>query len=137
MFGSNVLTTWVGERYAPAGLLLTILAVPALVSLPQSTSSSVLYGIGRHRGMVVLSLVAAMANLGLSVWWARSPALMEALFGHAISPGLVGVAMGTAVPLFVISGVINAWWVCRVLEYPLALYLWEGMSGRAWRASHS
>jgi O-antigen/teichoic acid export membrane protein len=127
IFGRNLLHTWVGERYAWASLLLTVLAVPTLVALPQATASSVLFGISRHRGVVVLSLSAAVANLGLSVWWARSPGLMRALFGDAVPAGLVGVAMGTAVPLFLISGIASAWYACAVLEEPFARYLWQGL----------
>lgn len=127
VFGPNLLQTWVGEKYAYAGLLLTILAVPTLVALPQATAASVLFGISRHKGIVVLAMVSALCNLGLSVWWARWPGPMQALFGEAVSPGLVGVAMGTAVPLLVISGFGTAWYACSVLEQPLAHYLWEGL----------
>lgn len=127
IFGPNLLTTWVGERYASASLLLTILVVPTFVALPQATAASVLYGISRHRGIVILSIVAAVANLALSILWARWPAPMEALFGRTLDPGLVGVAMGTAVPLFVVSGVATAWYACRALEMPLLRYLDLGM----------
>lgn len=127
VFGPNLLTTWVGERYASASLLLTILVVPTFIALPQATASSVLYGISRHRGIVVLSIVAAVANLGLSIVWARWPAPMEALFGRTLDPGLVGVAMGTAVPLLLISGFATAWYACRALDMPLLRYLDLGM----------
>ncbi|MEO7866111.1 MAG: oligosaccharide flippase family protein, partial [Candidatus Eisenbacteria bacterium] len=127
VFGSNLLQTWVGERYAYAGLLLTILAAPTMVALPQATASSVLFGISRHKGIVLIAMLSALCNLGLSVWWARWPEPMRALFGDAVPPGLVGVAMGTAVPLLVISGFVTAWYACSVLGQPLAQYLWEGL----------
>ena len=127
VFGSNLLSTWMGAKYAPASLLLTILAVPTLVALPQAVASSVLFGISRHRGVVILSLASALANLGLSVWWAKWPGPMRALFGSPLPPGLVGVAMGTAVPLFLVSGVATAWYSCRVLAQPFGRYLWDGL----------
>lgn len=127
VFGSNLLHTWVGQKYAGASLLVTILAVPTMVALPQATAASVLFGISRHKGIVVLAMIAALLNLGLSVWWARWPGPMERLFGDALSPGLVGVAMGTALPLLVVSGFLTAWWSCLVLKQPLAEYLWEGL----------
>jgi O-antigen/teichoic acid export membrane protein len=114
IFGPNLLTTWVGESYASAAILLTILAVPTFVALPQSAASSVLFGISRHRGVVVLSLLNALLNLGLSVLWARPF-------------GLVGVALGTAVPLALVGGVATGVFACRVLELSLARYLMEGM----------
>jgi O-antigen/teichoic acid export membrane protein len=127
VFGDNLLRTWVGAKYAPASLLLVLLAVPTMVALPQATASSVLYGISRHKGIVLLSIFAALVNLGLSVWWARSPGLMAAIFGNSIHPGLVGVAMGTAVPLLLVSGVATAVYACRVLGQPLGPYLWDGL----------
>ncbi len=127
VFGADLFTIWVGPGYASAALVLTILAVPTMVALPQATASSVLFGISRHKGVVVLSLLAAVVNLALSIWWARDPSLMRAVFGSAVDPGLVGVAMGTALPLFVFSGVATAVFACHALEQPLGDYLWRGL----------
>ncbi|HYM80230.1 MAG TPA: oligosaccharide flippase family protein [Candidatus Limnocylindria bacterium] len=114
VFGGNLIETWIGPAYASAATLLTILALPTFIALPQSTASSVLYGISRHRGAVVLSLAGALANLGLSIWWVRPF-------------GLTGVAMGTAVPLVLIGGVATGVFVCRVMGLSLRRYTWEGM----------
>lgn len=114
VFGANLLETWVGPRYAWAGTLLTVLTLPTLVSLPQSTASSVLYGISRHKGLVGLSLLNALVNLGLSLWWARPF-------------GIVGVAWGTALPLALIGGVATMVYACRALEMPIGRYLWHGL----------
>ncbi len=114
IFGSNLLETWVGARYRGAGLLLTILTVPTLVALPQSAAASLLYGISRHRGVVALSLLNALLNLGLSLLWVKPY-------------GTVGVAMGTAVPLGLVGGVATMVYACRALGMPLRRYLWEGM----------
>ena len=127
LFGPNLLTTWVGAKYATAGILLTVLAVPTMVALPQATASSLLFGVSRHKGVVLLSILSAVLNLGLSLWWAHSPGLMAFLFGTALSPGLVGVAMGTAVPLFVVSGVATMVYACHALAQPFWRYFWDGM----------
>lgn len=127
IFGADLFTVWVGASYAPAALLLTILALPTMIALPQATASSVLFGISRHKGVVILSLLSAVANLLLSLWWARDTRITSALFGTAVDPGLVGVAMGTAVPLLLISGIATAVYACRQLEQPLGDYLWRGL----------
>ncbi len=114
VFGSNFFTTWVGPGYPEAATLLTILAVPTMLSLPQSAASSMLYGVSRHRGVVALSLLNAALNLGLSLWWVKPL-------------GLVGVALGTAVPLGLVAGVATAVYAARALALPLRRYLWEGM----------
>jgi hypothetical protein len=90
VFGQSLLVTWVGPEYASASKLLVILAVPTFLSLPQSTASSVLYGISRHPGAVALSLINALLNLGLSL---------------AVNRTVDGRALGTAVPLVLRGGV--------------------------------
>jgi O-antigen/teichoic acid export membrane protein len=114
IFGQELLTTWVGPGYRTAGVLIVILAVPTLFSLPQSAASSMLYGISRHKVVVGLSLLNAVLNLGLSLLWVRP---------H----GLVGVALGTAVPLALIGGITLAIYAARAMGMPVRRYLWEGM----------
>jgi O-antigen/teichoic acid export membrane protein len=114
IFGGNFMTTWVGNKYAESARLLTILSVPTLLSLPQSATSSVLYGVSRHKGVVALSIANALVNLALSVWWVRSY-------------GLEGVAFGTAVPLALIGGVATLVYGCYALDLHLWRYLWQGM----------
>jgi O-antigen/teichoic acid export membrane protein len=114
IFGGGLLSTWVGEKYREAALLLTALAVPTLLSLPQSAASSMLYGISRHKGMVTLSLLNALLNLGLSLLWVKPW-------------GLLGVALGTAVPLALVGGVATAVYAARAMKLSVRRYLWEGM----------
>uniref|UniRef100_A0A832I1Q7 Polysaccharide biosynthesis protein C-terminal domain-containing protein n=1 Tax=Eiseniibacteriota bacterium TaxID=2212470 RepID=A0A832I1Q7_UNCEI len=114
VFGEAFLVTWVGEPYRTAFPVLAILTAPTFVALPQATAAALLFGVSRHKGVVALSLLNAALNLGLSVWWARP-------FGVA------GVAMGTAVPLALVSGVAMMVYACRALGMPLAAYLRDGM----------
>jgi O-antigen/teichoic acid export membrane protein len=114
VFGRGFLVTWVGPQYASASSLLAILAVPTLISLPQSAASALLFGVSRHKGVVTLSMLNALLNLGLSIWWVKPF-------------GLTGVAMGTAIPLGLISGMAMMLYACHALEMPFSRYLWEGM----------
>ncbi len=132
IFGPNLLTTWVGHQYAHGPLLGTLLrpgtwraadsaapllvwlTLPTFISLPQSAASSVLYGVSRHRGVVGLSLLNALLNLGLSILW--------------VTPwGLTGVALGTAVPLALVGGVATMAYSCRALKLPILRYGWHGL----------
>ncbi|NOT34592.1 MAG: oligosaccharide flippase family protein [Candidatus Eisenbacteria bacterium] len=114
VFGENLFVTWIGDHARIAARLLIILSVPTLLSLPQSAASSMLYGISRHKGVVVLSIANAVLNLALSLLWVRPY-------------GLEGVALGTAVPLGLIAGFVTAWYAARVMKLPLSRYLGEGV----------
>ncbi len=127
VFGRNLLVTWVGARYAPYSTVLTVLSVATMVSLPQATASAILFGVSKHRGVVLLSLLSAALNLGLSMWWAHWPGPLRTWFGAAVDPGVMGVAMGTAVPQFLVSGLATAWYSCVALGEPPWRYAWEGM----------
>lgn len=113
IFGGNLLATWVGARYSGSAALLTILSVPTFLALPLAAAAAVLFGVSRHRGVVVLSTLNAALNLGLSILWVRRF-------------GLTGVAMGTAVPLLLVSGIAMAVYTCRALALPTWRYLGEG-----------
>lgn len=122
LFGQELFTTWLG-RVEPdaarlldihnATRLLDILTVPTMISLPLATAGAVLYGVSRHRGVVALATLNAVLNLVLSILWVKPY-------------GAVGVAMGTAVPLALVSGVAMAVLTVRTLALPPGRYLMEG-----------
>ncbi len=115
VFGDILLLAWMKHPYPAAARVLIILSIPTLVALPQSAASSVLFGVSRHRGVVLLSLVNSVVNLGLSILWARAL-------------GLDGVALGTAVPLLLLGGVATALYAARALDMPLGRYAWQGFA---------
>jgi O-antigen/teichoic acid export membrane protein len=110
IFGRDVLAVWVGPKYAAAYPVLVALTVPTFISLPQSVAGSVLYGVSRHRGVVALAVTNALLNLALSLWWVRSL-------------GILGVALGTAVPLLLIQGVATAVYTARTLQLPAGRFV--------------
>lgn len=115
VFGGDLLETWVGPAYrSSAAGLLTLLALPSLLALPQSTASSLLFGVSRHKGVVALSLLNAGLNLGLSLLWVRPF-------------GLVGVALGTALPLLVVGGAATLVYASFALGVPVGRYLLQGL----------
>jgi hypothetical protein len=74
----------------------------------------VLFGISRHKGVVFLSILNALIGLGLSI------TLVKPM-------GLAGVALGTAIPLALVSGVATAIYAAHALGMSFARYAWEGM----------
>lgn len=110
LLGDQFIALWMGKEFArPSGEVLAVLGGAAALSAPQYIVSSVLYGISRHRTIAMLRVVEAAANLALSI------ALVKWV-------GLVGVALGTAVPSAVIVVGVLPLIVCPMLGLDLVDY---------------
>jgi O-antigen/teichoic acid export membrane protein len=108
--GREFIGLWMGAEYMQkAGDVLIILAATQLLSAPHQTMSNVLYGLSRHRVLAYLRIGEAVVNLVLSI-----------ILIHYL--GLVGVALGTAIPhtllVFVILPAITA----RIVGMSLTSY---------------
>jgi O-antigen/teichoic acid export membrane protein len=89
VLGKHVIRIWVGARYVPHSYpVLVVLIIPFTLMLMQGASGRVLFGIGKHQSLAIVTLIEGIANLILSI------ALVPRL-------GVVGDALGTAVPLCV------------------------------------
>jgi O-antigen/teichoic acid export membrane protein len=100
-FGRALIAAWVGPGYPESHLLLLVLLGTQIIATPTHVIRCVLFGMGHVRLPAVLVAVEAAANVGLSVL--------------LIQPfGLLGVALGTTIPVIVFE-------FCLLL--PLALPL--------------
>lgn len=91
LLGKDIIRIWVGARYVPHSYpVLVIMMVPFALMMMQGASPRVLYGIGKHKTYAIVTLIEGVANLILSI------ALVPAL-------GIVGDALGTAIPLSLTS----------------------------------
>lgn len=87
-FGDRLIVSWVGSQYAESHRLLLVLFGVQVIALPAGVLRAVLFGIGYVRVPSLVYLAEALVNLGLSL----------ALCGPF---GLMGVALGTAIPVVV------------------------------------
>ena len=110
LYGRSFIAIWMGQDYSDAYWPLVILVSAIYCDVAQLPSISFMLGTSKHRFLAHLTLVEAIANFGLSILWAR----------HY---GMVGVALGTLVPMVVAKLVIQPVYVCRQLSLPLATYL--------------
>lgn len=87
ILGKSVIEVWVGKKYVEQGYpVLLVLIVPYTLMLVQSASGRILFGMGKHGKLAVVSLIEGAANLALSVVLVRPF-------------GIIGDAIGTALPL--------------------------------------
>ncbi|HXM22039.1 MAG TPA: polysaccharide biosynthesis C-terminal domain-containing protein [Terriglobales bacterium] len=110
ILGRSIIEVWVGTKYLSSYFVLVILAVPKTIYLAQSTSTRILLGIGRHRTLAAVLLLEGAINLILSIW----------LLSHF---GIVGVALGTAIPLTFTCVFFLPRHVRRELDIPLSTFL--------------
>jgi O-antigen/teichoic acid export membrane protein len=108
ILGKSIIDVWVGPRYESSYIILVILVIPSILCYVQGGSRQLLYGIGEHKVLAIVSLCEGIVNVILSVvlihYW-----------------GIVGDALGTAIPLALTSLFFLPQYVCRLLGFPL----WE------------
>jgi O-antigen/teichoic acid export membrane protein len=112
ILGHAFLSLWMWrepEIAAQGYPVLWILAVPLSLSLAQAVAARILYGVGQLRWFSRAAMAEAVANLALSITLAPSY-------------GIVGVAVGTAIPN-IIGSIALVVYVCRYLDANVLSYL--------------
>jgi O-antigen/teichoic acid export membrane protein len=110
LLGKQFLTLWIGAQYAALSYpTLCILSIPLSLAISQAITGRVLYGIGRLRWLAGMTALEATSNLVISIALARPL-------------GIEGVAWGTALPNLLLNAAL-LWYICRVLQVPLAMHL--------------
>jgi len=89
IFGGPFILLWVKKDFSATIIVLKILISAAAIYLPQALANSVLLGISKHKIAFYVLLGEALSNVVLSV------ILVNYL-------GIVGVALGIAIPQFII-----------------------------------
>jgi O-antigen/teichoic acid export membrane protein len=111
ILGKSVITAWVGARYVTASypVMLTLL-IPSTFFLAQSASPRILFGMARHKILAWITSMEGIANLILSI----------VLIQHY---GIVGDALGTAIPLTCTSLFFYPRHLCRLLDVRVGTFL--------------
>ena len=97
--GETFIGLWMGASYAAtSGQILLILSVALSFAAARQVVMSGMIGMNRHRRLAPFYLAEGILNLALSVYWIHSL-------------GLLGVALGTAVPNLVTTVLAIPWLV--------------------------
>jgi len=111
VLGKSVIEAWMGARYVAASYpILLILLIPSTLMIMQAASSRVLFGMGKHQMLAKVTLAEGIANLVLSILLVRKY-------------GIVGDALGTAIPLSCTVLFFLPIHLCRLLKLRLLSYL--------------
>lgn len=110
--GPDFLGAWMGEKYVSgeglgmSGRVLLILAAAHLFHNLPTVARQIMFGMQKNNLLAATSAIDAVLNLVLSLILVR----MAGPWG-----GLTGVAIGTAIPMFLLSGVAVPLIVCRLV----------------------
>ncbi len=109
--GRSVLAAWVGARFVETSYpVLVALVAGYIVAMAQTPSLGVIYARGRHRTLALWTVLEGLSNLVLSVYWATKL-------------GILGVALGTAVPMIVFKLVLQPAYALHVAGMTARDYL--------------
>ena len=110
LHGRDILHFWIGEGFTSNYNVLLVLTIGYCVILMQSASNVFLYVRSRHKALAAWTLGEGIANLALSIYWSRQY-------------GILGVALGTMVPMLVIRLGIQPFYTLRVMHVTWSEYL--------------
>lgn len=105
VFGKDLLTLWVGSKFGIGYSVLIILSAAMFFHYPSHVGGLLLIGIKRHKTLSYIAIIDAISNLIMSIL--------------LIKPfGIAGVAMGTAIAMFVSNGIVIPFYIDVILDIP-------------------
>jgi O-antigen/teichoic acid export membrane protein len=104
--GRSFIARWMGPSYLDSYPAMVALTLGAMTALCQTPSLQLLYGISKHGLFAVFNSLEGVANLVLSILLVR----------HF---GLLGVALGTMIPMALTKLFVQPWYFCRIMHFDL------------------
>jgi O-antigen/teichoic acid export membrane protein len=116
ILGKSIIEAWVGPKYVTASYpVLLVLLYPTTLMLAQSASGRTLWGLAKHRTWAYVTVAEGIANLILSIVLVRPY-------------GILGDAIGTAIPLSCSMILFLPRHLCRLLGIKLTTYLYRAFA---------
>ena len=112
---------WVGPQFAASVNIIYILSIVVALRVGNATSAVILKGSDLHKFLAVSNLSMAVGNLVLSVLLVRFY-------------GLIGVAIGTLIPMIVISMTVVFPAACRRVKLPVGTVVRRSVWPATWPA---
>lgn len=117
----SLVMVWVGPAFAESVNVIYILSIVVALRVGNATSSVILKGSDLHKFLAFSNISMAVGNLVLSVLLVRSY-------------GLIGVAVGTLIPMIVISMFVVFPRACRRVQLPVLTVVRKSVWPATWPA---
>jgi O-antigen/teichoic acid export membrane protein len=113
--GQQLLQVWLGPSFVGVYATLAALTIAHWADWGQGPSMHLLYSRGRHRAMAYWTIAEGVSNLLLSIY----------LAGRY---GIVGVAIGTAIPMLIIKLLVQPLYTLHVARATVSDYLGKAIA---------
>lgn len=110
MYGEQFVILWAGKDFLEAVPVLWLMAASFALTMAQSSSVAMMYALHKHQVFALVSLGEGIANLLLSIYLAPKY-------------GIVGVALGTAIPMIFVKLILQPLYLTRIVDVPLITYV--------------
>ena len=108
-WGKAFIQKWMGPSYLDAYPPLVILTLGTTIALSQVPSVNLLLGTSKHRFLAISHSIEGVFNLALSILL-------------AVPYGILGVAVGTFVPITINKLFFQPWYTCKVSGTSVQVY---------------
>ena len=110
IFGGRFITWWVGKEFAGAIPVLWIIATAYAFALSQNPAIGLMFGLKKHHYYAIATIIEAVANVVLSILLAPKY-------------GIVGVALGTMIPMLIIKILVMPVYMSKIVGISILSYL--------------
>lgn len=113
--GRALLRLWVGSELRLAYPVLIVLALGYTVNLALHPLLLIVIAKGKHGALGAWTIAEGLLNVGLSIIWGRAY-------------GLIGIAMGTIVPMLIVKLIVQPYYALRAAELSPWVYISQGLA---------
>ena len=113
--GKALIELWVGKELLSSYPILVLLAVAYIIGLAQQPSLLAVIARAHHGPLGWWTVGEGLANLGLSIYWAKEY-------------GIIGVALGTVVPMLFIKLIVQPWYTLKSLRLSAWAYISQALA---------
>jgi O-antigen/teichoic acid export membrane protein len=118
-WGKTFIVRWMGASYSDAYPILVVLTVGCFFALAQMPAVSLLFSTNNHRFYAVANVCEALANVILSLLLVRRY-------------GMLGVALGTCIPMLLVKVFVQPIYVSRLCDISLRQYVLQTIRTLSW-----
>lgn len=105
-YAHDFIRLWLAPAFAPAGDIMMVLAIPAVIFMPQIVGNSIMFGLSKHNQLLKILLAEGALKIILSIVLVKSM-------------GMIGLAYGTGIPQVLLYGFVYPQIICRIVKIPV------------------